>query len=662
VTVLEEVVEEAERRLENIGPRPEFEPTFVGPIWRTEDGAWLMPEHTIGWDVIGWCAEYLRGAGGDDGWIFTPEQARMVLWWYAVNPTDLDEDDSEDIWRYRDGVIQKVKGWGKDPFAAVICAVELCGPSRPVAWRHPDGTESPKYVEGAEIVAGRLKSEPWVQVFGTSVDQTKNTMSYLQGIFTKKAKAEFGIEVNRSIIYAFDYTARIESVTSAFRTREGNRPSLVVKNEGHHWIESNDGHDVSAVIDRNVNKMRGPQAKLARTLAITNAWDPTEDSDAQRVRDDYDDALARGVEEVFYDSIEAPEGIDLLPNYTYIDENGDRICEYRNEGGVEVMVPPTRAVVVEYLSWLLKHLRGDAKWLSGAQTAKEILKKNADIAEMRRFYLNSIVTGENAYLALGDIEQTVHPLLEPVRADLERAGRDILRIGWSIIEPDEPVVLFFDGSKSDDSTAIVGCRVADGYCFTVGVWEKPKGERGKTWLAPREQVDGRFREAMDTFNVVAAWGDPSHAKDDEDGSRYWDAMLDSWHRDFGDRFDTRHWANASGDRVSSTLFDMATPRNSTLFSEAVVRVRDDFDSQRITWDGHPQLKAHLRNAMAFMGKYGLIIRKPARGSAKKIDAAVCLVGASMLARIVRLTPPKEEKRERQAGAVWIPPSYRRGRR
>src|SRR5690606_33301243 len=185
VTVLEEAVEEAERRLENIGPRPEFEPTFVGPIWRTEDGAWLMPEHTIGWDVIGWCAEYLRGAGGDDGWIFTPEQARMVLWWYAVNPTDLDEDDSEDIWRYRDGVIQKVKGWGKDPFAAVICAVELCGPSRPVAWRHPDGTESPKYVEGAEIVAGRLKSEPWVQVFGTSVDQTKNTMSYLQGIFTK---------------------------------------------------------------------------------------------------------------------------------------------------------------------------------------------------------------------------------------------------------------------------------------------------------------------------------------------------------------------------------------------------------------------------------------------------------------------------------------------
>src|SRR5690606_16680243 len=94
------------------------------------------------------------------------------------------------------------------------------------------------------------------------------------------------------------------------------------------------------------------------------------------------------------------------------------------------------------------------------------------------------------------------------------------------------------------------------------------------------------------------WGDPSHAKDDEDGSRYWDAMLDSWHRDFGDRFDTRHWANASGDRVSSTLFDMATPRNSTLFSEAVVRVRDDFDSQRITWDGHPHGAPHRRPAAA----------------------------------------------------------------
>lgn len=651
------------RRIENLGPRPEFEATFVGPIWRTdEDGDWLLPRHTVGWDVIAWAADWLRGANGDDGWIFTAEQARMVLWWYAVNPTDLDEDDSEDIWRYRDGVIQKVKGWGKDPFAAVICAVELCGPSRPVAWRHPDGTESPKYVEGAEIVAGRLKTEPWIQVFGTSVDQTKNTMSYLQGIFTKKAKAEFGIEVNRSIIYAFDFTAKIESVTSSFRTREGNRPSLVVKNEGHHWIEANDGHDVAAVIDRNVNKMRGPAAKLARTLAITNAWNPMEESDAQEVRDDYDDALARGVEEMLYDSIEAPEDMELLPNYTYIDERGDRIREFELEGGIEVMVPPKRQTVIEYLSWLLKHLRGDATWLSGAQTAKEILKKNADMAEMRRFYLNSVVTGEHAYLQDSDITNTVHPELQAIRGDLERAGQDVLRAGWRVIGAHEPVVLFFDGSKSGDSTAIVGCRVSDGYCFLVGLWEKPAGERGKTWLAPRELVDARWREAMDTFNVVAGWGDPSHAKDDEDGTRYWDALLDAWHKDFGEIFDKRHWATTTGDRVSSTLFDMASPRNSTLFSESVVRVQDDFDSRRILWDGHPSLRTHLRNARLYMGKYGQILRKPARGAKQKIDAAVCLVGASMLARIVRLTPPEAPKHEKQAGAVWIPPSYRRGRR
>src|SRR5690606_41957178 len=102
-----------------------------------------------------------------------------------------------------------------------------------------------------------------------------------------------------------------------------------------------------------------------------------------------------------------------------------------------------------------------------------------------------------------------------------------------------------------------------------------------------------------------------------------------------------------------------TRRSSDL---AVVRVQDEFDSRNVVWDGHPGLGAHLRNARSFMGKYGQIIRKPGRGSNKKIDAAVCFIGARMLARIVQNKPEKDDSSRRKAGDVWIPPSFRNRRR
>ncbi|MFJ8713839.1 hypothetical protein ACIRD9_11730 [Streptomyces violaceus] len=60
-----------------------------------------MPERTLGWQVAGWCAEYLKA---DDGgpWRFTREHLRFVLWWYAVDETGR--------FIYRKGVLQRLKG------------------------------------------------------------------------------------------------------------------------------------------------------------------------------------------------------------------------------------------------------------------------------------------------------------------------------------------------------------------------------------------------------------------------------------------------------------------------------------------------------------------------------------------------------------------------
>lgn len=628
-------------RSEVLGPPVPFEPVRIGPIWdRHPDGRFVLPENSLGWGLIAFAAAYLRGPRGG-GWTFTVEQARLLLWFYAV--------DREGNWIYSESVIQMVKGWGKDPFGAVLCALELIGPVRFSHWEDREGNRLEEWAPGAIAIGKALEYEPWIQVLGVAREQTKNTMNFLSGLFSKRAVSEFGIEVNKLVIYATKIPgAKIEAITSAWRTIEGNRPSFVIRGEPHHWITANDGHDLNAVIRRNVNKMSGE--KGSRTVALTNAYNPGDDSVLQREREAYEVAVANGTSTTLWYSLEAPEDVGLFPEYTRLDAAGNRVIDYDEH---DQMIPPDVDTIIVHLSQILGELRGDAVWLTAKSTVREIMRPEADLAEMRRFYLNSIVSGDEVYVTDADLLATIHPDLKAARSSNE-AG-DVLRLGWSIVGPHEPIVLFFDGSKSDDATALVGCRVSDGYTFLVGLWQKPRGERGRTWLAPKDQVKARVIEADETFKIVAFWADPSHTKDDAEGTRYWDVIIDEFHERFKERIQKNLWAVQTGERVSAIMWDMASPAHSTIFSEAVVRFSDDVDAGTFSWDGHPGLRDHLRNARRSWGRYGMVVRKPSRGGSRKIDAAVCAIGARMLARLVKIkgledTGPK-------AGNVWY-----RGRR
>lgn len=629
-------------RSECLGPIPTFEPVVLGPIWDRDEEGWALPENSLGPGLMMFAYDWLRPADSDDpdaagdGWIFTPEQMRLLLWFYAV--------DRQGRFIYRDGILQMVKGWGKDPFGAVLCALELIGPVRFSHWVDQEGHRLGGWQPGAQAIGKRVGREPWVQIVGVAREQTKNTMDYLRGVFKKEAVKQFDMELLQGVIRAFGGDAKCEVVTSAPRTMEGNRPSFVIRGEPHHWLVNNDGHEVNKVIRRNVQKMR--KTKGARTLSLTNAYEPSENSVAQAEREAYESEHAKGVSKTLYYSVEAPESIELFPDYTRI-ENGERWVDYDDFG---VMIPPSRETMIEHLAVVLRTLGGDAHWLDPESTVEEILKEDSDLSEMRRFYLNSVVTGDSAFVADGDLKATIHPEMQAVR-DAREAG-DVLRAGWQIVGTDEPIVMFFDGSKSDDSTALVGARVSDGYTFVIGIWSKPKGHRGLTWLSPRDEIDARVAEAMETFNVVAFWADPSHAKDDRDGTRYWDTLIDKWHELYHDRLQDNAWAQRSGDRLSAIMWDMASHVHQGVFSEAVVRFADEMDSHNITWDGHPELRAHLRNARRAWGVGGLTIRKPARGSHRKIDLAVCAVGARMLARKVRLAGVEIE--DDGAGAIWVP--------
>lgn len=531
---------------------------------------------------------------------------------------------------------------GKDPLAAVLAAVEFLGPCRFRGWLTKDRPDL-GLVAGDPI--GKEHPRAWVQIAAVSLEQTVNTMSIFPGLFSKACKRAHGMDkhsIGKTLIYAHGGQRRIQAVTSSPRSLEGGRPTFVIRNETHHWLHSNEGWEMAAVIERNATKSKDG---AARALSITNAYEPSEKSVAQHQREAYE-AEAAGIAintGVLYDSLEAPPSAKLHP--------GDIATGEVDEAGKPIMREPTDDEVKAYIASVIEAVRGDATWLDVDRIVASVLDRQNPPSRSRRFWYNQVVAAEDRWADPAAIDAAISR-----RAAEARVGEsDQLRAGWLVL-PEEPIVVFFDGSKSHDATGLVGCRVSDGYVFTLGVWQRPRGERGKTWTAPRSVIDGRVTEVFERFNVVAFWGDPSHAKDDEDDTRYWDGLFDEWHTRYKNRL--QHWAVKAGDHLHSIMWDMTSPARTAQFVAAAEQFIDELEHRNdieefeplFEIDGHPALVQHLRNAIENPSKYGTSLMKTNRESANKIDLAVCAVGARMLRRVVMLREPEDETPRN--GQVW----------
>ncbi|WP_018385264.1 hypothetical protein [Wenjunlia vitaminophila] len=558
------------------------EPFTLGPTWRRgPDGRFLLPEYTLGWQCLAWASMYLQHYAGRP-WLYTSEQARLTLWWYAMDPVT-----NRFLWR--DGVIQRLKGWGKDPLIATWSAFEFVGPCRfgEVA------DEGNEWGVPAGQPMGVQHPAAWVQIAAVSQDQTRNTMTLFPSILTTRAIEEYRIDLGKEIIYADRGRARIEAVTSSPRALEGGRPTAVNMGETHHWVESNGGHEMAAVIERNATKSADGQA---RTLANTNAYEPGEDSVAERTREAFESAEAGRAADtgLFYDSLEAPAEAKLTPEW----------------------IGPT-----------LRAVRGDSVWLDIDRLTASILDVRNPPSRSRRFWFNQIVAAEDAFLARYEWDANPHD-------------------GLALDEGDE-LVLFFDGSKSDDATGLVACRMSDGLVSTLGVWQRPAGwPEGRPWRVPREEVDGVVESTFARYRPVAFFADPGSGHDDADGERYWDGYIDDWAQRYGQRLKLK--AVASGPRQHAVLWDMRDPKHQPIFTEAVDRFYRDALERQVPHDGHRVLRQHIANARRRTNRWGYTIGKEHRESARKIDLAVCAIGARMLRRMV-LNSPTWAKRSRARG-------------
>ncbi|HET8537108.1 MAG TPA: hypothetical protein VFL73_08005, partial [Solirubrobacteraceae bacterium] len=263
---------------------------------------------------------------------------------------------------------------------------------------------------------------------------------------------------------------------------------------------------------------------------------------------------------------------------------------------------------------VVESIRGDSVWLNPKRIVKSIADPRNSPSESRRKWYNQITAAEDAWADPNHI----------------RAARTSERL-----QPDDKVVLFGDGAKSDDATGLIAVRVSDGLAQVLHVQQPKKGK-----IVDRGAVDHAVVEAFDTYKVVAFWFDPSHAKDDdaEGDNRFWWPLCDEWSTRYGRRL--KCWPVKTGNRTHAVAFDMLTPSNQQTFVAGCEQVLTELESGEVRFTASAWLEEHLRNAKRAPGKHGVSVRKEHRESRHKIDLAVCLIGARTLRRIYLLSQKK----------------------
>ncbi|WP_234445190.1 phage terminase family protein [Streptomyces rimosus] len=397
------------------------------------------PDLTLGHHILAWAERYIVQPDGEfagQAWRFTDEQKHFIKWLYALNP--------DGTWVYSEATLRRAKGFGKTPLLASLAIIEFIGPCR---WSGIVKTAK----DGTKIPVGRPVHLPLVQLAATSLDQTAQTMDMIRGMLSESpAERQYDIDISKTMIqFRGNRPGKITPVTSSTRGNEGARPTMVVCDESHHWVDSTGGPKFYKTLQRNTNKTL---SQGSRCIQTTNAYDPNEESVAQSTHD----AVLNGNPFILYDCREADPNIDL--------KDPDAV----------------RAGLVEAY--------GDSWWAPIDQLVNVIVY-GTNAAHDYRFYLNNIAESADTWMS---------------KAEWEACYTDD-----DPVLPGDQISIGFDGSLFNDATGAVGCRLRDGRLFTLGVWEKPENA-GPDWEVDVLAVEAVIQQAFTTYQVEWMYADPPY--------------------------------------------------------------------------------------------------------------------------------------------------------
>jgi hypothetical protein len=353
----------------------------------------------------------------------------------------------------------------------------------------------------------------------------------------ERAARELGIDVGRGRLYLKGNPgAKLEAVSSSWGAREGQRLTFGLMDETNNFLKGNGGLRLARTMRRNAGKTNG------RTLELANAPELGEGSLAELTEEDFE----AGHPGILFSA--------LRPS-----------------------VEPQPEMDDAALLALLAEVYAGAPWVDLPRIMHEVRDPGAPWAETLRFFVNCPSAGTLA-------------AVEPGLWDGAKRKREL--------QEGERISLGFDGSHSQDGTALIGCT-EDGWLFPVEIIERPA--RAKEWRVDRSRIHRALEEMMESFDVAAVYCDPWR----------WQDELAEW--------DGR-WPNR--------IVELPTNSN-TKMPVLVDRFRTALEEGTLSHDGDPDLRRHVLNARLRKvgrdedgrGRYALEKAGPGR----LIDAAVAAV-------------------------------------
>ena len=319
-------------------------------------------------------------------------------------------------------------------------------------------------------------------------------------------------------------------------------------------------------------------------LETANAWKPGKDSVAESSFDAWvaqEEGRVRGDSRVLYDARIAPPDTDMADD--------------------------------ESLREALEHIYGDCWWVDIRPIMVRIRDPKSSPDDSKRKYLNWPTAPEGAWVTQQEWAQIT----------------DATRV----VADDERVVLFFDGSKSRDATALVGCCLSDGHIFTLGVWEPGNQHDSSTDTVNVAEIDARVTQAFDRFDVVAFFADVKE----------WEGFTKvTWPERYRDILTV--WAVPGGKDPQPIAWDMRSHGHD--FTLAAELVEAEIREGAFTHDGDAATARHVVNARRAESRWGITVKKETPDSPDKIDACVCVIGARMAYRLALASaPPAREPNE-----------------
>ena len=503
---------------------------------------------SLGYNLVEWLEAYAcHGPGDVEGEPLNfrndPDFEAFIIDAYELDPQTGRR-------KVEKGVISAPKGRAKSELAGLIGVAEAVGPVRFDGW---DAQGQP---------VGRPVRSPFIRALATEEKQAGHTfqnIAFVLGEWGQDRHPEVyggikGIGDYRSAqnIYLPD-GGECRSSTSGSASKDGGKETFVVPDEVHLYVLP-ELRGMYATVMRNL-----PKRKLAEPWALLTTT-----------------ACKLGEQSVW----------EVLEKQWKRGELGPAWLVYHREAKGRVDIEDRERTLRQLREVYGAAMHPETGWMAPERTYRTMTDPTEcrDEAEAARYYLNRSMSGSDAWIA----QRVVEDAQEGAKAKADTTA-DVL----AVVAAGEAISLGFDGSLNDDSTAIRGCRMSDGFRFTIGLWEKP--ERTATWEVPRREVMDRMRWALSTYTVSRAYCDPHE----------WRSDIEALADEFGDE----------------TVVAWPTSRD-TPMAAALDRLRTDIIKGDTMQSRDAAVLAHYGNAYQRVRGKLVLVRKEYPNSPRKIDSVV----------------------------------------